>query len=102
MGSRLELHDEFIELLGSRNVYYQPPASVLMQYKCIRYNRSTDDVKHANNRIYTSTKCYEGVVIGYDPDDDLPDRLRQHFQMCSLGKPYVVNNLYHFPFTLYY
>jgi hypothetical protein len=25
-----------------------------------------------------------------------------HFKMCAFGRPYVADNLYHFPFTLYY
>ena len=32
MASRLELQSKFEELLGSRNVYYQPPESIKMSY----------------------------------------------------------------------
>lgn len=102
MGSRLELHDEFQEELGSSNVYFQPPASVLMKYPAIRYNGSGYSVDHANNRIYRSMKRYEGVVITQDPDSDIVERLMRRFQYISVGNQYVADNLYHFPFTLYY
>jgi hypothetical protein len=102
MASRLELHDELCEILGSEKVYFQPPASVKMSYPCIRYSRSRSDQKRANNHIYLNTPGYEGIVIDNNPDSVIPDKILEHFPMCSLGNPYVADNLNHFPFTLYY
>ena len=102
MASRLNLHEELCEILGSRNVYFQPPASVKMQYDAIRYELGTKDLKRANNAIYRSTNQYEGVVITRDPDTTIPDKLLAHFEMCSLGRPYPSDNLNHYPFTIYY
>lgn len=102
MASRLNLHEEFCEILGTRNAYFQPPANVRMQYDAIRYNLSGKDLKRANNEIYQNTNEYEGVVITRSPDSDLPDKILAHFKMCRFGRPYVADNLNHFPFTLYY
>lgn len=102
MASRLELHEELCVLLRSRNVYFQPPASVIMKYDAIRYSLSDPDLKRANDKIYLKVNKYEGVVITKDPDSTIPDSILHHFQMCSLGRPYVADNLNHFPFTLYY
>lgn len=102
MASRLELHEELVTLLGSRNVYYRPPASVKMKYDAIRYDLGGKDLKRANDRIYKSMNRYEGVVITLDPDSPLPDTILNHFQMCSFESPYVADNLNHFPFTIYY
>lgn len=102
MASRLKLHEELCELLGSRNVYFQPPESVKMMYDAIRYELSDKDIKRANNRVYRKTDEYSGVVITRDPDTTLPDAILEHFEMCSLGRPYVADNLNHYPFTLYY
>lgn len=102
MASRLELHEEFVTLLGSRNVYYRPPASVKMKYDAIRYDLAGKDLKRANDKIYQSMNRYDGVVITLDPDSPLPDTILNHFQMCSFGSPYIADNLNHFPFTLYY
>lgn len=107
MASRLKLHDEFIDLLETRDevekrVYFQPPQSVLMKYRCIRYSKSENNLLCADDRVYRNVNRYDGVVIDYDPDCDIPDKMLERFQMCSLGRPYVVDNLHHFPFTIYY
>ena len=102
MASRLELHEELCELLGTRNVYFQSPESVKMQYDAIRYELGGKNLKRADDRIYLNTNQYEGVVITRDPDTMIPDRLLAHFEMCSFGRPYTADNLNHYPFTLYY
>lgn len=102
MGRRLNLHEEFCKILGTRNVYYNPPESVRMNYDAIRYGLGGKDLKRANDKIYKSTDQYEGVVITRNPDSEVPDAILNHFSMCSFGSPYVADNLYHFPFTLYY
>lgn len=102
MAKREELHEELCTILGSRNVYFQTPESVKMQYDAIRYSLGGKDLKHANNKIYKSVNKYEGIIITRDPDTTLPDELLAHFEMCSLGRPYTADNLNHYPFTLYY
>lgn len=102
MADRRKLHEELCELLGSRHVYFQPPATVRMNYDAIRYSLGGKDLKRANNRIYKTTNQYEGVIITKDPDTTLPDRVLAHFEMCSFGRPYTADNLNHYPFTLYY
>ena len=102
MADRLDLQAELENVLGSENVYFQPPGSVKMSYPAIRYNLSEPDLKRANNKIYRKTKAYEGVVIDSDPDTDIPDVLLEHFEMIRFGRPYTADNLNHYPFTLYY
>ena len=102
MGSRLKLHEELCGVLGMRNVYYDPPASVKMKYPCIRYSKGAPDLKRANNRVYAHTECYEGVVIDTDPDSGIATNVLGHFRMCKIGKSYFAENLYHTPITIYY
>lgn len=102
MGSRLNLHEELCEILGTRNVYFQSPEGVKMQYDAIRYELAGKDLKRANNKIYLNTNMYDGVVITTKPDTAIPDMILSHFEMCSFGRPYIADNLYHYPFTLYY
>ena len=102
MASRLELHKELCEVLGSRNVYFQTPEDVKMQYDAIRYKLDGKDIRRANNKVYRNTNRYECVLITRDPDTNIPDELLAHFEMCSLGRPYTADNLHHYPFTLYY
>lgn len=102
MASRLSLHEEFCTILGTRNAYFQPPPSVKMNYDAIRYELGGKDLKRANNGLYLSTNQYDGVFITKNPDTTIPDVILSHFKMCSFSKPYVADNLYHYPFTLYY
>lgn len=102
MVSRPNLHEEFCKILESRNAYFQPPENIRMGYPAIRYSLSEPDQKYANNRNYSKTNRYEGIVIDADPESGIPDKLLEHFEMCRLGTPYVADNLNHFPFTLYY
>lgn len=102
MASRLELHEELCEVLGTRNVYFNTPESVKMQYDAIRYELGGKALKRANNRIYSSTNQYEGVVITRNPDTTIPDAILSRFEMCSFGRPYIADNLNHYPFTIYY
>lgn len=102
MASRLQLHEELCELLGSRNVYYQPPASLLMEYPCIRYSKVGIVQRRADGMRYISTNRYELVVIDYDVDSDIPDNILDHFQMASFDRQYASDGLNHFVITLYY
>lgn len=102
MADRAYLHEELCTILGSRNVYFNPPESVRMQYDAIRYNLAGKDIKRADNRLYHYTNMYEGVVITRNPDTTIPDAILSHFEMCSFGRPYIADNLNHYPFTIYY
>ena len=102
MASRLELHEELCNILGSRNVYYDPPESVKMNYPAIRYSLSGIDHLRANNKIYKNTNQYSITVIDEDADSDIHNRILAHFPMCSFGRSYPSENLSHFTLTLYY
>lgn len=101
MASRLNLHEELCEILGSRNVYYDPPESVKMQYDAIRYTRKKINNKFANSSVYKQDNCYEVTVIYRDADSDLPLKLSR-LPMCSHDRHYVSDNLHHDVYTLYY
>lgn len=100
MASRLELHEELCELLGSRNVYYDPPESVKMQYDAIRYTRKRIENTFANNSVYTQNNGWEITVIYRDADSDLPMKLSKR-PMCVHDRHYVADNLHHDVFTAY-
>ena len=101
MASRIELQEKLEELLGSSNVYYQPPASVKMEYPAIRYSRKDVDKKSADNAAYTLTNCYEIIVIDSKPDNKVIEKLLS-LPMCSYDRPYKSDNLNHDVLTLYF
>lgn len=100
MASRLELHEKLCGLLGSRNVYYDPPESVKMSYPAIRYSRKRIDNTFANNSVYKQDDSYEIIVIYRDPDSIVPSEISK-LPMCSHDRHYVADNLHHDIFTLY-
>ena len=101
MADRLELHSVLQELLGSSNVYYQPPASIKMQYDAIRYSKKTIDSKYANDRKYSMIDCYEVIVISRLPDNPVIKKLLS-LPYCSYDRHYVADNLHHDVLTIYW
>lgn len=101
MADRLELHSVLQELLGSSNVYYQPPESIKMQYDAIRYSKKTIDSKYANDRKYSMTDCYEIIVISRLPDNPVIKKLLS-LPYCSYDRHYVADNLHHDVLTIYW
>lgn len=102
MASRLELHEELCDILGSRNVYFQPPESIKMKYPCIKYSLSRMLHKHANNKIYKNDIGYEVIVIDLDPDSTIHVKLLEHFQMCRFERSYTADDLNHNVLTIFY
>ena len=103
MASRIELHEELCELLGSRNVYFQPPESLKMQYPCIRYSISGMPSIKANDKFYLKTcTTYDITIIDADPDSDISTRILSHFPMARFDRSYTSNNLNHHVLTINY
>lgn len=101
MGTRLDLHSLLKDILGSNNVYFQPPASVKMSYPAIVYSRGRDNVKFADSNPYRIVRQYELIVIDRNPDTIIPDKLA-NLPMCTLNRCYTSDNLYHYAFNIYY
>ena len=101
MGSRIELQDLLENILGSRNVYFQPPASVHIDYDAIVYSRKNIENTFANNSVYKQNDAYEIIAIYEDPDSDLPRKLSK-LPLCSFDRHYTADNLNHDVFTLYH
>ena len=95
-----ELQAMFQELLGSRNVYYNPPESVKMSYDAIVFNRSDIQNRFANNSVYIQSHLYEVTTITYDPDAPIIEKISK-LPGCSFVTSYVANNLYHNRFTIH-
>lgn len=102
MASRLKLHEELCEILGSLNVYFQPPESAKIKYSCIKYSLVGIDQKYAGNKLYNTRNRYEVIVMDFDPDSDIPAKIMNHFEMCSFDRWYAADKINHFVLTLYY
>jgi len=101
MGNRLALHNILVSVLGSINVYFQPPPTFEMSYPCIVYSRNDIETTYADNNPYNHKKQYSVTVIDEDPDSPTPDKVAE-LPLCSFNRAFKADNLNHDVFTLFY
>ena len=99
--TRYGLHEILVKILGSRNVYYQPPESVKMSYPAIVYSLSEIRNTFANDSVYNQKHAYEITVVDKNPDSEIVKRVSE-MPLCRFGRHYKSENLNHYTFTLYY
>lgn len=99
---RLTLDSALIDLLGSDNVYFQPPESVRLKYPCVIYSRQTGDSQYADNMNYKFFYRYQIIYIDRNPDNDFVEKMLKRFPMCVYDTHYVKDNLNHEVFNLYF
>ena len=101
MSDRLHLQAKFEEILGSRNVYFQPPASVSMRYPAIKYDFKDLKTKSANkSSTYIMSTGYECILIMKEPDTEYLPKIFK-IPYCRFGRYYKADNLHHYTFTIY-
>jgi len=101
MGTRTELETLLETLLGSRNVYFQPPPTLQMKYPCIVYNLDDMDSKFADNLPYAIQKRYSLTVIDQNPDSLIPDKVIK-LAKCIFDRHFIADNLNHDVFIIYF
>lgn len=101
MGTRQDLQNLFEEILGSKNVYYQPPETIKLKYPCIIYSLSDIYTQNADDMHYMMQKVYNISVISRDPDNTLAESVMK-LPRTRFDRRYVADNLYHDILTLYY
>lgn len=101
------LHDVLCNALGAPfpggkdHCYFEPPANLVMEYPCIRYNHTNNRYEHADNIKYTKTKRYMVTVFDHDPDSKIPEKIEE-LPYCSLDRRYDADGLSHWVYVLYY
>lgn len=101
MASRLKLQSKLEELLGTRNVYYQPPESLKMEYPGIRYSKSEISSRYADGIKYSNFTRYEIIVIDRRPDNSVIQKILE-LPLSSFDRHYVSDNLNHDSIILYF
>ena len=101
MATRLNLHTILIGLLGSNNVYFQPPPDLTLTYPCIVYNRSNIRVKFADNFPWMLRNQYSVTVIDKNPDSLIPDKVSK-LPGCIFDRHFATTGLNHDVFNLTY
>lgn len=98
---RIQLHQLLTDILGSNNVYFQPPESIKMKYPCIVYSLADIDSRFADNIPYLHKRRYSVTVIDRDPDSSIRDKMT-YLKNCSYERGFTADNLYHYIFNITY
>jgi hypothetical protein len=101
MGTRLELQSQLESLLGSENVYFQPPENVSMNYPAIVYNRDYESKHYADNKPYSRTVRYQVTVIDKDPDSLIVGKVAG-LPMSTFIRHFTSDNLNHDIYDVYF
>jgi hypothetical protein len=101
MAQRLELQAVLTGILGTDQVYFQPPPTVQMSYPCIVYRRDYELINHADDIPYKRRKRYLVTVIDQDPDSSIPDKLSE-LPLCVYDRFYTADNLNHDVYKLFF
>ena len=99
MATRLELQTKLETLVS--HVYYQPPETIKMEYPCIVYDTSNDDLLHADDMAYRRKRIYSVMVIDRNPDSILPDAVGDMFN-ARMNRHYTADNLHHYVYNIFY
>ena len=99
--TRLEIQSILENILGSRNVYYQPPASIKINYPAIIYSLESMTNDHASNGVYLTKKAYKVVYVDSNPDNEMISVLNNVIH-STFNSHYVSDNLNHYAYTIYF
>lgn len=101
MDRRLELHALLKTILGSEQVYYQPPKSIQMNYPAIIYSRNDIKNNFADNSVYKQKYEYQIIVMDMNPDSKIVEKLSQ-LPCIRYDRHYTSDRLNHDVFILNY
>ena len=102
MAPRLDFQDVLVTILGSPNVYFQPPPDIQMEYPCIVYERDDQETAYADNKTYMYMKKYQVTVIDPNPDSPIPDTLETSLPYCRFSRFFIADKLNHDVFDIYF
>ena len=101
MDRRLELQSLLESVLGSENVYFQPPPNLQIEYPCIVYSRDSAEAKYADDLLYNRYQGYQVTVIDRNPDSSIHQQVAT-IPLCRYARFYTADNLNHDVFTLFF
>lgn len=101
MASRLELQQKLEDILGSRNVYYNPPESLKLNYPAIIYRRTNIKKISADNSAYDLRVEYQMILVEKNPDSPYVLKLAA-LPLCRHTTAYKADGLNHDIFSIFY
>lgn len=98
---RLEFQDTLEAVLGSENVYFQPPENFAIQYPCIVYEVDNASAKYADNGSYLYTQRYQVTYIDYSPISAVKGKLAR-LPLSAFSRHFATSGLNHDVFVIYH
>lgn len=98
---RNSLHNILVEILGSANVYFQPPASLTLKYPCIIYKLDDVEKISANNGRYLGHKRYLLTIVDRTPDSLIYEKIL-NLPYASFESSFAKENLNQHICSLYW
>lgn len=98
-----ELIDKLTELVDTGKVYFQPPASIKLEYPCFVFHRTDAYQSYANDSNYVFMPSYRVTYINRsEPDPEMIKKVKDAFRYCRYTGHGIIDNLHHDYFTIYY
>ena len=82
------------------NVYFTPPER--LQYPCIICDVDDIEMVKADDKVYSKSIRYQLTVISREEDNTYGDSIIDSFEYCRFNRRYVIDNLCHDIFIIYY
>lgn len=98
--SRLDFQRE-LRTLAPR-AYYMRPLGNHMEYPCFVYKHIAPKQIRADNLNYLTVHGYDVLYISKTENEGIIEQVTSKFGNSFAGAPYIVDDLFHYPFTIYY
>lgn len=104
VAKRRELQTKLETILGSKNVYFQPPSNIKLKYPCFIYERSTPYTLKADDINYLTRGHYSVTFISTDVEKCMAmmTKMLDSFDHISVEREFISEDLNHDVYNLYY
>lgn len=102
MKTRIELQEQLVAVLGSNQVYFQPPSNVQMKYPAIVYELSGELVNKADNKRFMAHRKYTITHIYKSISNCLMDKMLDSFMYIEFDRQLIADGLYQDVYTIYW
>ena len=100
MASRDDFQTLLESILGSDEVYFQPPSNIEMSYPAITYTRRFNN-SFADNKVYSQAKRYNVIVMDRNADSPIVEAISK-LPTCTFITHYASDNINHDVFEITY
>lgn len=87
--------------IGSKQAYFQPPASFRIKYPCIVYELEDLTPVFADDLTYLMHDSYQITFMTHDPDDCRIKKIASLPQV-RFSRYFSADNLHHYVYIMYY